>query len=445
MNVCMVGTGYVGLVTGACFASRGHGVVCVDVDRPTIEKLRRGIMPIYEPGLDDIVRREVDAGRLSFTRSLADSLRGAEVCFLAVGTPSGEEGGTELKYVYSAADEIGSALDHDCLVVVKSTVPVGTCETVLSAISAKLRERGCGAKVEVASNPEFLKEGSALDDFLNPARVIVGASSKHAADVMTELYSSFIDREKIMIMDIASAEITQYACNAMLAMKISFINEIALLCDVAGGDIANVKRGMATDPRIGGSFLRAGCGYGGSCFPKDIEALDQTGRVLGLEMKMAGATSLVNERQKRVLGNMIAERFGKNLNSFRIAVLGLAFKPNTDDMRRAPAMPLISMLARLGAEVAVTDPAALGKARGMLPARVTYAKNALEALEGADAAVLVTEWDEFKNLDWAECGKVMRRKIVFDGRNVYEPETMAALGFEYYCIGRSRTVRTTHL
>jgi UDPglucose 6-dehydrogenase len=439
MNICMIGTGYVGLVTGACLAEKGHTVCCVDVNSAVIEKLKSGAVPIYEPGLEEIVRRGSAAGRLRFTCDIAEGLRDAEICFIAVGTPSGDGGGTELKYVYAAADSIGSLLERGCAVVVKSTVPVGTCCSVLERITGGLASRGLGARVEIISNPEFLKEGSAVSDFFDPDRVVIGVANEHSREIMTSLYSPFVPPERMIFMDIASAEITKYACNAMLALRISFINEIALLCDVAGADVLAVRAGMASDPRIGGHFLGAGCGYGGSCFPKDIQALDQTGRVLGLEMKMALATSLVNERQKLVLGNMIVERLGKNLKGIGIAVLGLAFKPETDDMRYAPSIPLINTLTRLGASVTAFDPI-VKDASGTLPPAVKYATCTAEALAGADLAVLVTEWDDFKKLDWDVLGRTMKRKILFDGRNIYDPEKMERIGFEYYCIGRGRTV-----
>ncbi|MDR1508441.1 MAG: UDP-glucose/GDP-mannose dehydrogenase family protein [Synergistaceae bacterium] len=439
MNICMVGAGYVGLVTGACLAEKGHSVICVDVNAAVIEKLKSGVVPIYEPGLEEIARRCSAEGRLRFTCDIAEGLRDAEVCFIAVGTPSGDGGGTELKYVYAAADSVGALLSHDCAVVVKSTVPVGTCYSVLDRIESGIASRGSFARAEIISNPEFLKEGSAVNDFFDPDRVVIGAENENSREIMSGLYSSFVPPERMIFMDIASAEITKYACNAMLALRISFINEIALLCDVAGADVLAVKAGMATDPRIGGHFLNAGCGYGGSCFPKDIQALDQTGRVLGLEMKMALATSLVNERQKLVLGNMIVERFGKNLKGLGAAVLGLSFKPETDDMRYAPSIPLINTLTRLGADVTVFDPV-VRDASGILPPSVKYASGVPETLAGADAAILVTEWDDFKHLDWDVLGMSMKRRILFDGRNVCDPGKMERAGFEYYCIGRGRTV-----
>jgi UDPglucose 6-dehydrogenase len=439
MNICMIGAGYVGLVTGACFAEKGHTVCCVDANRGIVEKLKSGVLPIYEPGLEEIVRRNSADGRLSFTCEAAEGLRGAEICFIAVGTPSGEGNGTELKYVRAAADSIGALAERDCAVVVKSTVPVGTCAALLERIESGLASRGCGARIEIISNPEFLKEGSAVSDFFNPDRVVIGVASENSRKIMSGLYSPFVRPDRIIFMDIASAEITKYACNAMLALRISFINEIALLCDVAGADVLAVKSGMASDPRIGGHFLNSGCGYGGSCFPKDIQALDQTGRALGIEMKMALAASLVNERQKLVLGSMIAERFGKNMKGIGIAILGLSFKPETDDMRHAPSIPLIDALVRFGADVTAFDPV-VRDASGILPAEVKYAPSAADALAGADACVLVTEWDVFKELDWGARGQSMRRKILFDGRNIYDPEKLKDAGFEYYCIGRGRTV-----
>jgi UDPglucose 6-dehydrogenase len=411
----------------------------MDVNIAAIEKLKSGVVPIYEPGLEEIVRRNSAAGRLSFTCDAAHGLRDAEICFIAVGTPAGEGGGTELKYVYAAADSIGALMKRGCAIVVKSTVPVGTCGAILERIESGLAARGCAARTEIISNPEFLKEGSAVSDFFNPNRVVIGVANENSRKIMEELYSPFVRPERIIFMDIASAEITKYACNAMLALRISFINEIALLCDIAGADVFAVKSGVASDTRIGGHFLDAGCGYGGSCFPKDIQALDQTGRALGLEMKMALAASLVNERQKLVLGNMIAARFGKNLKGISIAVLGLSFKPETDDMRHAPSIPLIGTLARLGANVTVFDPIVRG-ASGVLPATVKYAPSASDALVGADACVLVTEWKDFKKLDWGVHGQSMKRKILFDGRNIYDPEKLKNAGFEYYCIGRGHTV-----
>jgi UDPglucose 6-dehydrogenase len=437
----MVGTGYVGLVTGTCFAEKGNRVCCVDIDRDIIDSLKSGIVPLYEPGLSEMVRRNSLRGALSFTCDIAEGLRDADICFIAVGTPSSEGGGTDLKYVYNVADDIASCLDHDCVAVVKSTVPVGTCMEVLDRINSGLVGRGLSdIRVEIVSNPEFLKEGSAIEDFFNPDRVIIGTASERPRSAMLGLYSPFIESEKIIFMDVASSEITKYACNAMLAVRVSFINEIALLCDIAGADVLNVKAGMSLDTRIGGHFMNAGCGYGGSCFPKDIQALDLTGRAMGIEMKMAAATSLVNERQKKILGGMIVERFGKNLKGFSIAVLGLAFKPNTDDMRYAPSVSLINTLVRCGADVTAVDPAAKSGAVKILPRCVKYADTAQAAIRGADAAVLVTEWAEFLKLDWSECGRLMKRRILFDGRNVYSPSYLRSLGFEYYCIGRGCVV-----
>ena len=437
----MIGAGYVGLVTGACLAEKGHSVCCVDINSRAIELLKGGESPIYEPGIEELVKRNTSLGQLSFTCDLPEGLAGADLCFIAVGTPSGVDGGTELKYVYEAADSIGASLGHDCVIVMKSTVPVGTCRNVIDRITSAMSSRKCGASAKIVSNPEFLREGSAISDFFDPDRVVIGAENPDARDLMLRLYSSFISADRIIFMDTASAEITKYACNAMLALRISFINEIALLCDITGADVKNVKAGMASDSRIGGHFLNAGCGYGGSCFPKDVQALDQTGKTLGLEMKMAMATSLVNERQKLVLGNMIVERFGKNLKGLNITVLGLAFKPETDDMRHAPSITLVKFLSRLGANVTAADPV-VRDAGSLLPESVRYAALP-DALREADAAILVTEWDEFRHIDWASCGDTMKRKIVFDGRNIYDDAKMESLGFEYYCIGRGRTVNVS--
>ncbi len=440
VNICVVGTGYVGLVTGTCLAEKGNRVCCVDVNEESIGKLRQGVIPIYEPGLDELVARNAAEGRLFFSTEIADGMEDADLCFIAVGTPSGEGGETELKYVYSAADDVAASMRRDCFVVMKSTVPVGTGRSVRERIRSGLEERGAaGLRFEMISNPEFLKEGSAIDDFFRPDRVVVGVGSEAARTVMEDLYYPFVEKEKVIFMDIPSAEITKYASNAMLATRISFMNEIALLCDIAGADVLSVREGIATDRRIGKYFLNAGCGYGGSCFPKDIQALDRTGRALGLEMKMAAATSAVNERQKRILGDLVVGRFGKNMKGRRFAVLGLAFKPNTDDMRYAPSIPLIHTLSTLGATVVAYDP--IVQESRELPGGVVYAATLADALEGGDAAILVTEWEEFRNVDWVDAGSAMRGKVLFDGRNIYDPTVLRNAGFEYYCIGRSCTVR----
>ena len=443
MNICVVGTGYVGLVTGACFAERGHCIHCVDVNEAAIVKLKNGIMPIYEPGLEEMVWRNAAAGRLAFSTSLKEGAKNADICIIAVGTPSKENGEVDLQYVFTAAREIAETITGDCVIVVKSTVAVGTCRDLQHLIGEKLAERGLSSiDAPIVSNPEFLKEGTSVGDCMNPDRVVIGVTSARAQQIMADLYSSFAPPEKIVFMDPQSSEITKYASNAMLALRISFINEIALLCDIAGADVKSVKRGISLDSRIGGAFLNAGCGYGGSCFPKDLQALDQTGKFLGLEMKMAAATSAVNERQKKVLANLVVSRFGRDLRALRVAVLGLAFKPNTDDMRHAPAIPLIESLIKFGAHVVAVDPIAVECAKAVLPAEVEYAEKASSALQGADAAVLVTEWPEFVALDWLVMGERMRRKVLFDGRNVYDADDMKALGFEYYCIGRSCLVES---
>ncbi len=441
MNICVIGVGYVGLVTGTCFADMGHHVHCVDINERTIEKLRNGIMPIFELGLQEMVVHNTAAGRLRFSSILSDGMQRAEIAIVAVGTPSKENGEVDLQYVYAACEEIADVITTDCIIVVKSTVAIGTCRDLERRIAERLAARGLASlDAPVVSNPEFLKEGTSVEDCLHPDRVVVGVASERARTVMHDLYASFVPEERILFMDPQSSEITKYASNAMLAARISFINEIALLCDIAGADVTSVKRGMSMDARIGGAFLNAGCGYGGSCFPKDLQALDQTGKLFGLEMKMASATSAINERQKRVLANLVVSRFGRDLRALKIAVLGLAFKPNTDDMRYAPSIPLIESLTKYGCAVVVADPIAAESAKPVLPQSVIYVESAEDALRGVDAVVLVTEWDVFVGLDWRKLGAKMKQKVLFDGRNVYDPETMKSLGFEYYYIGRGYVV-----
>lgn len=427
------------MVTGACFASAGNDVWCIDVDKERIDKLNGGVVPFYEPGLAELVLENRRAGRLRFSAELRDGLSEAEVCFIAVGTPAKNCGGADMTHITRAAGEIGDCLDHDCIVVTKSTVPVGTGRLLHKLIGARLRRRGVGACAEVVANPEFLKEGAALEDFLNPDRVVVGASSEKARAAMEKLYSSFISKEKIIFMDTASAEITKYAANVMLAMRISFMNEIARLCDAAGADVASVKKGIASDRRIGPHFLNAGCGYGGSCFPKDVTSLFAIGESYGVDMSLAGAVDRVNRKQKKILQLMLLKRFGENIHGKKIAILGLAFKPFTDDIREAPSVPLIQALLDCQAEISAYDPIAMPAARAVLPREGVCAESPLEALEGADAAVIVTEWPEFGEIDWESAGKNMRGKIIFDGRNMYDPAAIKALGFEYYCIGRGFT------
>ena len=442
MKICVVGTGYVGLVTGTCFAEKGHTVCCIDIDEERIGKLKKGISPIYEPGLDELIKRNQLEGRLSFSTKIRDGLEGTQLCFIAVGTPPADDGRADLAQVLAAIDDIGSELSHSCYIVVKSTVPVGTGTLLCKRIKNHLRERGMEKiNLEILSNPEFLKEGMAIEDCLHPDRVVIGAASDEARAVMRELYLPFVSEERIIFMDPASAEITKYAANTMLAARISFMNEIAQLCDKVGADVLSVKKGMASDRRIGEYFLNAGCGYGGSCFPKDVQALCYIGEGQGLDMTMASAVSKVNRKQKEQLQIMMRERFGEDMEEIEAAIMGLAFKPHTNDMREAPSITLIRGLLNCGASVRAYDPIAMDEAHRLLPDNVQYAADIESLLAGADCAVIVTEWPQFKEADWKKLGGLMKRKIVFDGRNICDPEKMRALGFEYYCIGRNMRPR----
>ncbi len=438
MKICVVGTGYVGLVTGTCFAEKGNEVCCIDIDSERISKLNAGISPIYEPGLDELIQKNRAAGRLTFSTDIKEGLPGSQLCFIAVGTPPAEDGSADLAQVLAAVDQVAGALTHSCCIVVKSTVPVGTGTLLCKRIRTHLRERGMEhLSLEILSNPEFLKEGMAIEDCLNPDRVVVGASSEEARRVMLELYKPFAPADRIIFMDPASAEITKYAANTMLAARISFMNEIAQLCDKVGADVLSVKRGMASDRRIGEFFLNAGCGYGGSCFPKDVLALCCIGESQGLDMTMASAVGKVNRKQKEQLQLMMRERFGNDMEGLNAAIMGLAFKPHTDDMREAPSLVLIRGLLNCGADVRAYDPIAEDEARRHLGDSVSCVKDLEELLTGADCAVIVTEWPEFRRADWEKLGGLMKQKIVFDGRNICDPEKMRALGFEYYCIGRN--------
>ena len=435
MKICVVGTGYVGLVTGTCFAEKGHTVCCIDIDEERIGKLKKGISPIYEPGLDELIERNQREGRLFFSTKIRDGLEGTQLCFIAVGTPPADDGRADLDQVLAAIDDIGSELSHSCYIVVKSTVPVGTGTLLCKRIKNHLRERGMEKiNLEILSNPEFLKEGMAIEDCLHPDRVVVGAASDEARAVMRELYRPFVSEEKIIFMDPASAEITKYAANTMLAARISFMNEIAQLCDKVGADVLSVKKGMASDRRIGEYFLNAGCGYGGSCFPKDVQALCYIGEGQGLDMTMASAVSKVNRKQKEQLQIMMRERFGEDMEEIEAAIMGLAFKPHTNDMREAPSITLIRGLLNCGASVRAYDPIAMDEAHRLLPDNVQYAADIESLLAGADCAVIVTEWPQFKEADWEKLGGLMKR-------NICDPEKMRALGFEYYCIGRNMRPR----
>jgi len=436
MNITVVGSGYVGLVAGACFAETGNDVVCVDVDEKKIEGLKKGIIPIYEPGLDDLVVRNSREGRLKFTTSLKDGVESAKVIFIAVGTPQDEDGSADLTYVLKVAHGIGTYMNGPKIVVDKSTVPVGTAEKVKAEIT-KLTKH----PVEVVSNPEFLKEGAALDDFMKPDRVVVGVSSEEAAKVMKELYAPFVrTNNPILVMDVVSAEMTKYAANAMLATRVSFMNEIALLCEKVGADVENVRRGIATDSRIGTRFLFPGIGYGGSCFPKDVRALICTARENGLDFMISQAVERVNERQKTVLGTKIVKHYGGKLAGKTFAVWGLAFKPKTDDVRDAPAMVVCKDILAAGGKIQAFDPEAMETfKRGFGEhAGLTYAKSSLEALQGADALVICTEWNEFRHPNVQRMKELMKGNVIFDGRNVYEPQAIRTDGFTYFCMGRGK-------
>ena len=435
MNVTVVGTGYVGLVAGACFAETGVQVVCADVDAAKIAGLTRNELPIFEPGLEALVERNQRQGRLTFTTAVGEAVRSADVVFIAVGTPPDEDGSADISHVLSVADEIGRHQEREIVVVTKSTVPVGTAALVSDAVARHAR-----FPFHVVSNPEFLKEGAAVDDFLKPDRVVLGASSDFARGVMTELYSPFVRTGKpIIFMDVPSAEMTKYAANGMLATRISFMNEVANLCEKVGANVDLVRRGIGSDSRIGSSFLFPGPGYGGSCFPKDVDALARTAEERGAPMHVLRAVQAANERQKQRLFEKLSESLGAALSGARVAVWGLAFKAQTDDMRESPALTLIEAVLRAGATVVAHDPAAMREARRRLGARISYADTNYDALAGADALVIVTDWNEYRFPDFGRMRLALRRALIVDGRNLYEPEKMRALGFTYESVGRKLT------
>ena len=431
MKIAVVGTGYVGLVVGACLAENGNSVVCVDNDEKKVEALRRGEIPIYEPGLAEMIPRNVAEERLRFTTDLAAAVQQSEIIFIAVGTPQDEDGSADLRHVLAVADGIGRAMNGFRVIVNKSTVPVGTTEKVRRAVSAVSTH-----PFAVVSNPEFLKEGTAVEDFLKPDRVIIGVDDERARSVMSELYAPFVRTgNPVLFMDCASAELTKYAANAMLASRISFMNEIANLCDLMGADVGQVRRGIGTDSRIGSSFLFPGIGYGGSCFPKDVKALIKTAEEAGLELRVVKAVDAANEAQRRLLVPRIAAHLG-TLKGKVIAIWGLAFKPRTDDMREAPAAAVIDGLLAAGAAVRAYDPKAIGVARRVYGERLHFCKRSYEAVEGADALVVATEWNEFREPDFARVKALMRHPAVFDGRNIYNPQVLREMGFHYEGIGR---------
>ena len=437
MNIAIVGTGYVGLVSGACFSEMGINVICVDIDEKKIQKLKDGVMPIYEPGLDELVERNVKAGRLQFTTDLTTCLDAVEVVFSAVGTPPDEDGSADLKYVLEVARTIGRNINKHVVLVTKSTVPVGTAKKVRTAIQEELDKRGVNIEFDVASNPEFLKEGAAIKDFMAPDRVVVGVESERARKLMERLYRPFtLNGYPILMMDVPSAEMTKYAANAMLATRISFMNDIANLCERVGANVDNVRKGMGTDSRIGSRFLYAGCGYGGSCFPKDVKALVHTGIENGYHMQVIEAVETVNEKQKSIVFDKLNAAFNGNLKGKTVAVWGLAFKPETDDMREAPALVVIEKLLEAGATVKAFDPVAMAECKRRIGDTVTYCKDMYEAVIDADAVALLTEWKQFRLPSWGVIAKSMKTPLVIDGRNIYDAEEMRVHGFEYYCIGR---------
>ena len=436
MKVIVVGTGYVGLVTGACLSEVGTEVVCVDVNETKISNLQKGILPIYEPGLDEIVARNFKNGRLSFSTKLADVVPGASLVFIAVGTPPGEDGSADLQYVLQVAKEIGTHMSDYLVVVTKSTVPVGTAVKVNQVIKKALNDRGSVLDYDVASNPEFLKEGAAIQDFLKPDRIVVGVNTTRAQKVLEQLYHPFVlNGHPLLFMDIASAEMTKYAANAMLATKISFMNDIANLCELAGADVNHVRKGIGSDPRIGNRFIYPGIGYGGSCFPKDVKALVRSGKEYGHTLRILDAVEAVNDDQKKIMFNKVARHFDNNLNNKTFAVWGLSFKPNTDDMREAPSLVLIESLLEAGAIVNVFDPVAMPEAKHDLKEKVTYCEDIYSTAEAADAIILVTEWNEFRLPDWDRLKKLLKTPVVFDGRNIYEEAVLINRGFKYYGIG----------
>jgi UDPglucose 6-dehydrogenase len=434
MNISIIGTGYVGLVVGACLGETGNDVVCADLDARKVEGLKQNVIPIYEPGLDSLVERNQRQGRLSFTTDVAAAIAHADVVFIAVGTPPDEDGSADLRHVLGVADQIGRHMARELVIVTKSTVPVGTAAKVAAAVGANARH-----PFHICSNPEFLKEGAAVDDFMKPDRVVLGVESDHARSIMAELYAPFVRTGKpIIFMDIPSAEMTKYAANAMLATRISFMNEIANLCELVGANVDLVRKGIGSDARIGPSFLFPGPGYGGSCFPKDVKALVRTGRDQGSALGVLEAVEEANERQKRRMFDKLSKALGGRaaLAGAHVAVWGLAFKANTDDMREAPALTLIDALLAAGATVAAHDPAAMEEARRRIGTRIAYAESNYEAVAGADALAVVTDWNEYRHPDFARMKSALRQPIIVDGRNLYDPVKLRALGFTYYSIGR---------
>ena len=438
MNIAVVGTGYVGLVSGACFADTGANVTCVDVDADKIERLKNGEIPIYEPGLDELVKKNFSAGRLKFTTDLSSVLDDVQIVFSAVGTPPDEDGSADLKYVLQVARTIGQNLNHYVVVVTKSTVPVGTAKKVRRTIEEELQKRGVDIEFDVASNPEFLKEGNAIKDFMSPDRVVVGVESEHAKKVLSKLYKPFLlNNFRVIFMDIPSAEMTKYAANSMLATRISFMNDIANLCERVGADVNMVRAGIGADTRIGRKFLYAGCGYGGSCFPKDVKALIKTADQNGYSMEVLKAVERVNEKQKSILFEKLQKAFeGQSLKGKTIAMWGLSFKPETDDMRESTALVMINLLLEAGCVVRAYDPVAMNECKRRIGDKITYCRDMYDAVLDADALLLLTEWKEFRLPTWGVIKKAMKRPLVIDGRNIFDIEELHENEFEYHCIGK---------
>ncbi|WP_455161993.1 UDP-glucose dehydrogenase family protein [Tannerella forsythia] len=437
MKIAIVGTGYVGLVTGTCFAEMGMEVYCVDIDRRKIENLKNGIIPIYEPGLEELVVRNHEVGRLHFTTELREVLDEVEIVFSAVGTPPDEDGSADLKYVLDVARTIGQTMTKYLLVVTKSTVPVGTAQKIKQTILDEQVKRGVSINFDIASNPEFLKEGAAVKDFMHPDRIVVGVESDRAKNLMEKLYHPFmLNNFRIIYMDVPSAEMTKYAANAMLATRISFMNDMANLCEIIGADVNMVRKGIGADTRIGSSFLYAGCGYGGSCFPKDVKALIRTADEQGYPMRILQAVEAVNEYQKTVLYRKLEQYYQGNLSGKKVAMWGLAFKPETDDMREAPSLVLIDLLLKAGCRVTAYDPVAIPEAKRRIGDRIHYAKDIYEAVTDADVLMIVTEWKEFRLPSWLRIKQQMKMPLILDGRNIYNMHEIEEAGFTYHCIGR---------
>ena len=437
MRITVVGSGYVGLVTGACFAESGVNVTCVDVDKEKIRQLQNGSVPIYEPGLEQMIRLNVGKNRLIFTTDIREGIEDSEAVFIAVGTPPGEDGSADLKHVIEVAREIGRAISGHIVVVTKSTVPVGTSEKIRKVIRHELDKRGAPVPFDMASNPEFLKEGAAVEDFLKPERIVIGIDNEKTGEIMKRLYMPFVlNNHPILFMDIASAEITKYAANAMLATRISFINEMANLCDILGADINHVRKGIGSDSRIGGKFIYPGTGYGGSCFPKDVKAILKTAHDNGYELNVIRAVEKANEFQKNVIYNKIKRYFNDEISNRTFAVWGLSFKPKTDDIREASSIILIQRLLQAGSRIRAYDPAAMNETKMLLGDRIMYAADPYEALAGADAMVLMTEWSEFHLPDFSRMANLMKGRVIFDGRNIYDPAELKRQGYEYFGIGR---------